>query len=86
MLGHFVTVDDAGRGYDAEVRRRGWAHVRPLNFPQPEEVAAYARAGAPCDERGLPLSLEPVQPAAIQAERCRLTPGCPGADSAWFPC
>jgi hypothetical protein len=37
----------------------GWAHVRPLNFPQPEELAAYARAGERCDERGLPLSLAP---------------------------
>ena len=49
-LGLFPTVDDAARAYDAEVRRRGWAHVRPLNFPQPEELAAYARAEERCDE------------------------------------
>jgi len=58
-LGNFPTVDDAARAYDAEVRRRGWAHVKPLNFPQPEERAAYAQAEQRCDERGLPLSLAP---------------------------
>ena len=56
-LGPFATADDAARASDAEVRRRGWAHVRPLNFPQPEEVAAYAQTEERCDERGLPLSL-----------------------------
>ena len=44
-LGHFPTVDDAARAYDAEVRRRGWAHKKPLNFPQPEELATYPRPG-----------------------------------------
>jgi hypothetical protein len=37
----FATADDAARAYDAEVRRRGWVHARPLNFPKPEELAAY---------------------------------------------
>jgi len=37
LLGKFPTADDAARAYDAEVRRRGWANARPLNFPQPEE-------------------------------------------------
>jgi len=32
-LGQFPTVDDARAG----VRRRGWVHVKPLNFPQPEQ-------------------------------------------------
>jgi len=62
-LGKFPTTDEASRAYDAEVRRRGWAHVRPLNFPQSEEVAAYAQVGERCDERGLPLPLAPEPPA-----------------------
>ena len=67
-LGGFPTVDDAARAYDAEVRRRGWAHVRPLNFPQPEEVAAYTpHAGERCDERGLPVSLALEPPAVAQS-------------------
>jgi hypothetical protein len=66
-LGTFATVDDAARAYDAEVRRRGWVHVKPLNFPQPEELAAYpAQAGERCDERGLPLSLAPEPPVGAQ--------------------
>ena len=65
-VGHFATVDDAARAYDVEVQRRGWAHVRPLNFPQPEELAAYARAEERCDERGLPLSLAPDPPSNAQ--------------------
>jgi hypothetical protein len=56
-LGYFPTVDDAARAYDAEVRRRGWTHIKQLNFPQLKELAAYAQAGERCDERGLPLSL-----------------------------
>ena len=41
--------------------------MRPLNFPQPEELAAYPhQAGERCDERGLPLSLAPEPPVAIQ--------------------
>jgi len=65
-LGLFATADDAARAYDAEVRRRGWAHVKPLNFPQPEEQAAYAQAGKRCEERGLPLTLAPDPPAVAQ--------------------
>ena len=63
-LGPFPTADDAARAYDAEVRRRGWVHVRALNFPQPEELAAHAQAEERCDERGLLLSLAPEQQAA----------------------
>ena len=63
-LGLSSTADDAARAYDAEVRRRGWAHVRAFNFPQPEEQAAYEVER--CDERGLPLSLAPEPPAAAQ--------------------
>jgi len=66
-LGYFPTADDAARAYDAEVRRRGWTHVKPLNFPQPEEQAAYGQAGGErCDERGLPISLARPLPAAAQ--------------------
>jgi hypothetical protein len=67
-LGHFLTADDAARAYDAEVRRRGWVHLKPLNFPQLEELAAYVQTQAKelCDERGLPLSLAPEPRAAIQ--------------------
>jgi len=67
QLDSFRTADDAARAYDAEVRRRGWAHVRPLNFPQPEERAAYAQAKERCDERGLPLTLAPELSAAAAA-------------------
>ena len=56
-LGDFLIVDDAARAYDAEVRRRGWVHLKPLNLPQLEELAAYAQAEERCDERGMPLSL-----------------------------
>ena len=52
----------SARPCDAEVRRRGWVHLKPLNFPQPEEQAAYMQAGERCDERGLPLSLAPEPP------------------------
>ena len=65
-LGLSPTADDAARAYDTEVRRRGWAHVRALNFPQPEEQAAYAHVEERCDERGLPLSLAPEQPVDAQ--------------------
>jgi len=68
-LGSFATADDAARAYDVEVRRRGWTHVRLLNFPQPEELAAYAQAGGErCDERGLPLSIAPETSAATQGD------------------
>jgi hypothetical protein len=67
-LRHFATVDDAARAYDAEVRRRRWVHVKPLNFPQPEELAAYRQAGEErCDERGLPLTLASKPPAGTQS-------------------
>ena len=66
VAGYFATKQEAARAYDAEVRRRGWAHVKPLNFPQPEELAAYPQAGERCDERGLPLSLAPEPPAVTQ--------------------
>jgi len=65
LLGYFATVDEAARAYDAEVRRRGWTHVKPLNFPQPEELGEYA-PDERCDERGLPLSLAPEPPSATQ--------------------
>ena len=65
-VGDFATADDAAQAYDAEVRRRGWAHVKPLNFPQPEELTAYTLSVERCDERGLPLSLAPELTAATQ--------------------
>ena len=76
QIGSFPSVDDAARAYDAEVRRRGWAHVRALNFPQPEELAAYTQAEERCDERGLPLSLVPEQPAGTHIPAA--THGAPG--------
>jgi hypothetical protein len=67
-LGTFPTTDDAARAYDAEVRRRGWAHVRPLNFPQPEELAAHLQAsGERCDERGISLSSAQEPPVGAGA-------------------
>jgi len=84
-LGHFTTADDAARAYDAEVRRRGWVHVKPLNFPQPEELAAHPhQAGERCDERGLPLSLAPEPrvidqcPVAAQGASNHRKPGKSG--------
>jgi len=56
----------SARPYDAEVRRRGWAHVKPLNFPQPGELAEYPQTVERCDERGLPLSLAPEPSIAAQ--------------------
>jgi hypothetical protein len=31
----FYTKEEAARAYDAEVRRRGWTHLKQLNFPDP---------------------------------------------------
>jgi hypothetical protein len=58
-IGTFSTLDDAARAYDAEIRRRGWAWAKPLNFPQPGETEEYLRAGERLlvDERGLSFSL-----------------------------
>jgi len=67
IIDYFANVDDATRAYDAEVRRRGWVHVRPLNFPQREELGVYPHAGEErCDERGQPLSLAPEPPVSTQ--------------------
>ena len=65
QLGVFATADDAARAYDAEARRRGWTHVRALNFPLPEELAVYG-SDERCDERGLPLTLTTEQPTGTQ--------------------
>ena len=32
VLGQFATVNDAGRAYDAEVRRRGWQGLTLVHF------------------------------------------------------
>jgi len=34
------TKEEAARAYDAEVRRRGWTHLKRLNFPDPASSAA----------------------------------------------
>jgi hypothetical protein len=53
--------------FNCKLRRYRWVHVRPLNFPQPEELAAYpAQARERCDERGLALSLAPELPAGTE--------------------
>jgi hypothetical protein len=28
---------DAARAYDAEIRRRGWTHLKNLNYPDPAD-------------------------------------------------
>ena len=33
VVGYFTTKEEAARAYDAEVQRRGWAHLKRLNFP-----------------------------------------------------
>ena len=53
-IGHFSMVDDAARAYDAEVRQRGWAHMKLLNFPQPEELAADSQTGQRRTSEGCP--------------------------------
>jgi len=40
--------------------------VRPLNFPQLEELAAYVHAGEHCDEQGLSVVLAPEPPTGVQ--------------------
>jgi len=39
-IGRFATKQEAARAYDAEVRRRGWMHIKRLNFPNPADGAA----------------------------------------------
>jgi hypothetical protein len=35
VIGSFIDKQEAARAYDAEVRRRGWTHLKRLNFPDP---------------------------------------------------
>jgi hypothetical protein len=42
--------------------RRGWAHVKPLNFPQPGELAEYPQTVERCDERGMAVQPDPITP------------------------
>ena len=44
VVGHFATKDEAARAYDAEIRRRGWTLIKPLNFPDPVGDAALPPA------------------------------------------
>jgi hypothetical protein len=53
-VGQFDTKEEAARAYDAEVRRRGWTHLKRLNFPDladdatlPPSFAAGAEAPGP---------------------------------------
>ena len=69
QLEHFATVDDAAQAYDAEVRRRGWVNLKPLNFPQPEELATYpAQPGS--------AATSEVCPSRLHRSRL-LPPGAP---------
>ena len=45
-VGHFFTKEEAARAYDAEVRRRGWTHLKRLNFPDPADDGAQPPAAA----------------------------------------
>ena len=52
VVGNFAVKEEAARAYDAEVRRRGWTHLKRLNFPDPADDAALlpssaAAGGAP---------------------------------------
>ena len=38
-LGSYATAREAALVYDAEVRRRGWEHVKPTNFAPPADPA-----------------------------------------------
>ena len=59
-VGYFATKKEAARAYDAEVRRRGWTHIKRLNFPGTAGEAALppsSTAGAaPGPEGALPSS------------------------------
>jgi len=46
-VGHFPTKEAAARAYDAEVRRRGWTHLKWLNFPDPADGTAAGGALPP---------------------------------------
>ena len=56
-VGHFATKEEAARAYDAEVRRRGWTHIKRLNFwttarCRSPPSAAAAAAARPTGGRG----------------------------------
>ena len=46
VLGYFATKEEAARAYDAEVRRRGWTHLKRLKFPVPADDAALPPSSA----------------------------------------
>ena len=50
VVGVFASKEEAARAYDAEVRRRGWTHLKPLNFPDPAVVGALPPSSAAAGE------------------------------------
>jgi len=49
-VGYFTTKEQAARAYDAEVRRRGWTHLKRLNFSDPAADAALPTSSAAAGE------------------------------------
>jgi hypothetical protein len=46
VVGCFATKQEAARAYDAEARRRGWTHLKRLNFPDPADNAQLPPSAA----------------------------------------
>ncbi len=46
VAGYFAIKEDAARAYDAEIRRRGWTHLKRLNFPGPADSGALPPSSA----------------------------------------
>ena len=44
------TKEEAARAYDAEIRRRGWTHLKRLNFPEPADDAALPPSSSAAGE------------------------------------
>jgi len=55
VVGYFATKEEAARAYDAEVRRRGWTHIKRLNFSDPAEDAALPPSTAAVGEAPGPV-------------------------------
>jgi hypothetical protein len=55
IVGYFATKEEAARAYDAEVRRRGWTHLKRLNFPDPADDAGVPPSSAAAAEAPGPM-------------------------------
>ena len=78
------TKEEAARAYDAEVRQRGWMHLKRLNFPDPADdapllpaasasAAAASAAAASTSAAALPLPM-PMPPLSWSSAPAPLPP------------